>query len=90
MPRRCIDRCAAPADPLRDHDAKRDDRKQHITRCGFDHHLIQMIIAGIALRTDVFRLFQSPEIMPNRGILVYIGRIGTIVFCNNFCLAAAE
>ena len=60
-----------------------------MSRGAFYHHFIQVIVALIALRPDIFRLNQSPKVMPYRSVFVNIGRIGTIVFRNYFGAAAA-
>lgn len=59
-----------------------------MTRRCFYHYLIKVIVPFIALWTNVFRLHQSPEIMPHGSVFVNVGGICAIVFGNYFCAAA--
>jgi hypothetical protein len=79
---------AAPGYFLGDGYAQRDNGKQYVTRRGFYHNLIEVVVAGIALRTNILCLFQAPEIMPHGSVFIYVGGIGAIVLGNNFGMAA--
>jgi hypothetical protein len=47
-----------------------------------------VVVPFIALWADVFRLDQSPAIMPNSGVFIDVGGVGAIVFSDYFGTAA--